>query len=186
MADNADYVTGRVREPETLADLTRGNMPKGPAGDWLRAILDETQTRNRARAGRVRKYPDLVEALRTEADVRDPATWNGYIPPEWVNVGESEILHDQDGFAHPDHERASAAQRNDSPVRVALQAITDEANRREREAGIEVDDPTSAEIVSRHRFPFPGLRADPDRQAVRENRQQRRARERRGGKRGKP
>jgi|SRR5215831_523432 len=146
-------------EPEPVGEVMIAGvgMQNRQIAAWLREIAADTRRVNRARAARVMRYPDLVAALREEADVRDPGEWNGVIPPEWVNVGGRERLHSPDGFPSKKQRHSSAAVWNDSPVRVALRAIADEANRRDREAGLEVDDPTSAEIVARHPFPFPGM-----------------------------
>lgn len=150
----------RDREPQPIGAIiaTAGLTAGHPISDWLRKIYADTQKRNRARAVRVRKYPDLVEALRDEADVRDPWKWNGYVPPEYVTIGEPETLRSPKGQAHPKLRKTPGEKWNDSPARTALQVIVDEADRRDREAGLDVDDPTSAEIVARHPFPFPGMR----------------------------
>jgi len=142
---DSDRVYGQFDPPKSLSELVR-ERPRRPGSlsSWMIDIVGTAaHERNQRRAARVLKYPDLREAL-TEPPLSIPLRlvdeWSGYVPPaRWPMDGP----------------------RNDSPSYNALRVIVDEANRRDREAGLDVDDPTADELIERHPFPRPGMHRGP-------------------------
>lgn len=131
-------------EPTSLTATIAEQLATLPQDSPIRAVLTamrDGHRHNQQRRARVLKHEDLRKRL-TESPLNFTRAdkWSGYVPPEWVNIGEDELLRSariiQDGELRVRHNqlgrRTEGTILNDSARRVVLVEISTEAKRREQ------------------------------------------------------